>query len=629
MNLKSGDMQSKNSKSILKKYFGYSDFRGQQAEIIENLINGKNLFVLMPTGGGKSLCYQIPSIMMPGTAIVVTPLISLMKDQVDILQKIGIQSEFLANSKSISDQKIIERKVKDGTIKILYVSPERFQSQRFIEFTKSIDISLFAIDEAHCVSQWGHDFRDSYRMLGSTLSKFKNVPKIALTATADRTTQKDVLKLLDMNQATVFHSSFDRPNIKISVMKTKYEDETIDAAIKFIKENAGTAGIIYRNTRANVEKTVAILTKNGINALGYHAGMEPEDRERAQDTFMSSNDIVVVATIAFGMGIDKGNVRFVCHMDPSQTLEGYYQEIGRAGRDGSPSSALMIYSEAQLQRNRRNVIINDQISEERKLSLKSKIDAFTAFLESPACHRGTLLRYFGEDFQGNCHNCSACVSSKIQPLKDGFKYAEILADAVIETGGRLSVSHVISIISPDYTKDKKMNHKDKLRDYSCYGGGAALKPMDWRSIFFQLIGSGYFKVSEFANIEITKLGRSLSFKKQKVLVKDDNFCDIDPIFDDTSYNRLIEGQRGILPLKINTAIDELNKLFAGQMAAGEITSEDIYSIVELRPTIESDFNCYANHKIIYAEMNKIIDIMREAYPAQKEEEEQAIQITLN
>src|SRR5574337_360336 len=381
---------------LLQSVFGYPGFRGLQQAIIEHLSEGGDALVLMPTGGGKSLCYQIPALLRQGTAIVVSPLIALMQDQVDALREAGVAAAYLNSSLAAAAQREVERQLLAGELKLLYVAPERLLTSRFLDQLERTEVALFAIDEAHCVSQWGHDFRPEYRQLAVLHERFASVPRIALTATADRATRADIVERLQLQNAERFVSSFDRPNIAYTIVEKK--DATRQLLQFIAREHAGEAGIVYCQSRRRVEEVAETLGAAGIAALPYHAGLDAALRQRHQDRFLREDGVVMVATIAFGMGIDKPDVRFVAHLDLPKNIEGYYQETGRAGRDGLPADAWMAYGLADVV-NQRRMIDDSDASDEFKRIQRGKLDALLALAEASDCRRVRLLAYFGEAYE--------------------------------------------------------------------------------------------------------------------------------------------------------------------------------------------------------------------------------------
>ncbi|WP_287446493.1 RecQ family ATP-dependent DNA helicase, partial [Thalassospira sp.] len=391
---------------VLQEVFGYDSFRGQQAEIIDHVIAGNDALVLMPTGGGKSLCYQVPALCRPGTAVVVSPLIALMKDQVDALNQLGVKAAFINSTLAPDAAREIETRAVDGDIDLLYVAPERFASDRFLNLLDRISISLFAIDEAHCVSQWGHDFRPEYRRLDLLPTRFAHVPRIALTATADTPTRKDIAENLHLTDAQCFITGFDRPNITYRI-ETKGNAK--QRLLSFLnREHAEDAGIVYCLSRRKTEDVAQWLSENGRPALPYHAGLAQETRQLHQDRFLREDGLIICATVAFGMGIDKPNVRFVAHLNLPKSMEAYYQETGRAGRDGLPANAWMNYDLSDIV-SIRSMVAGSDAPEAQKRIESRKLDALVGLAETTRCRRQVILSYFGEDRHEPCGNCDTCL----------------------------------------------------------------------------------------------------------------------------------------------------------------------------------------------------------------------------
>jgi len=478
--------------SLLNDVFGYPAFRGQQAEIIDRVAGGGDALVLMPTGGGKSLCYQIPALLRPGTALVVSPLIALMQDQVAALLESGVRAACLHSGQTAEEADRAGRAFTEGQLDLLYVSPERLLSPYFTsQLTKAArhGFALFAIDEAHCVSQWGHDFRPEYLKLGFLHERWPDVPRIALTATADETTRKEIVANLQLGEARIFISSFDRPNIRYRIVEKANARAQLLAFLR--AEHEGEAGIVYCLSRRKVEETAAFLCAEGIRALPYHAGMDSPDRERNQTVFLREDGVVMVATIAFGMGIDKPDVRFVAHLDLPKSIEGYYQETGRAGRDGLPADAWMAYGLADVVQQRR-MIAESPADERHKRVASAKLDALLGLCETSACRRQRLLVYFGEA-SGPCGNCDTC----LEPPEtwDGTEAARKALSCVYRTGQRFGAGHVIAVLlgrggEGAGERVRQWGH-DKL---STYGIGADIAEKEWRGIFRQLVALGLLEV---------------------------------------------------------------------------------------------------------------------------------------
>jgi ATP-dependent DNA helicase RecQ len=469
----------------LRHVFGYDSFRGEQDRIVSHVADGGDALVLMPTGGGKSLCYQLPALLREGTAIVVSPLIALMQDQVEALCQLGVRAAFLNSSQDAGTSATTERQLLEGGLDLLYVAPERLLTPRFLSLLDRTRIALFAIDEAHCVSQWGHDFRPEYRQLTTLHERWPQVPRIALTATADAPTRREIVERLALEDAQQFVSSFDRPNIRYAVTQ---KHDSRRQLLDFLDGHRGVSGIVYCLSRRKVEATAAALAERGIDALPYHAGLDAQTRAANQRRFLREDGIVMVATIAFGMGIDKPDVRFVAHLDLPKSLEGYYQETGRAGRDGEPADAWLAYGLGDavlLQR----MIEDSDAGEERKRLERSKLDTLIAYCESTGCRRQTLLGYFGEAHAGGCGHCDNC----LQPPQswDGTVAAQKALSCVYRTGQRFGAAHVIDVLRGADTIKVRQNAHTSL---STYGIGGDLDAKQWRGVFRQLVAAGLLEV---------------------------------------------------------------------------------------------------------------------------------------
>ena len=476
---------------ILKTTFGYPSFRGPQADIIDHVGGGGDALVLMPTGGGKSLCYQIPALLRDGVAIVVSPLIALMQDQVDALRELGIAASFLNSSLSGEEANRVERQMLAGDIKLLYVAPERLITSRFLDLLDRLrddgKLSLFAIDEAHCVSQWGHDFRSDYLELAVLAARYPGVPRIALTATADALTRVEIRARLKLDDAREFVSSFDRPNIRYLITERVDERAQLRA---FLREHAGESGIVYCLSRKKVDATADWLNAEMTKALPYHAGMDQEVRRRNQSRFLREEGIVMVATIAFGMGIDKPDVRFVAHLDLPKSVEGYYQETGRAGRDGDESEALMIYGLADVVQQRR-FIEQSEASEEFKRAGRAKLDALLGLCETTACRRGRLLAYFGETQPEGyaCGNCDTCLNPP--QTWDATELVRMALSAIYRTGQRYGATYVIEVLMGKTTTQMR----DRGHDTSpVHGIGKGHDEATWRNVFRQIVTHGWAEI---------------------------------------------------------------------------------------------------------------------------------------
>ncbi|HVR65371.1 MAG TPA: DNA helicase RecQ [Verrucomicrobiae bacterium] len=470
---------------ILRTIFGFDSFRGHQAEIIEHVVGGGDAMVLMPTGGGKSLCYQIPALCRKGVTVVVSPLIALMRDQVEALKQLGVKAAALNSSIAFSAAVQIERQMADGEIDIVYVAPERLLTDSFLALLGRCRLALFAIDEAHCVSQWGHDFRPEYLKLTVLHERFPAVPRIALTATADAPTRRDIQERLQLEKGRVFVAGFDRPNIRYRVPPKTDERGQL---LEIIESHKGESGIVYCMTRKSVERVAQALADRGWPALPYHAGLDKAVRDRHQDRFIKDDGVIVVATIAFGMGIDKPDVRFVVHLDLPKSLEAYYQETGRAGRDGLPSDAVMLYGLEDVTKIRQ-LVAGSEAPDAQKQIERRKLEALIGFCETTQCRRQVLLSYFGESPAGRCGNCDTC----LEPVEsfDGTELARKALSCVYRTGQRFGALHVIDVLrGTDSEKVQKFGH-DNL---STYGIGKELSVAEWRSVFRQLAAHGFLEV---------------------------------------------------------------------------------------------------------------------------------------
>lgn len=471
---------------VLRSVFGYERFRGQQADIIGHVIAGGDALVLMPTGGGKSLCYQVPALVRDGVTVVVSPLIALMRDQVTALRQLGVRAAFLNSSLSLSESRAVERAVANGDLDLVYVAPERLVTPRFLELLERTPIALFALDEAHCVSQWGHDFRPEYLQLSILHERFPTVPRIALTATADAQTRAEIADKLNLGDARVFISSFDRPNITYRVVPKNNERQQL---LAFLKDNhEEDAGIVYCLSRAKVEEVAEWLNAHGREALPYHAGLPADVREANQDRFIKSEGLVMVATVAFGMGIDKPNVRFVAHLDLPKSLEAYYQETGRAGRDGLPANAWMSYGMSDVVILRQMLEQSEAGDAHRRVE-RGKLEAMLGFCETAACRRQVLLNYFGERLDEPCGNCDTCQ----EPVEtwDGTVVAQKALAAVYRTGQRYGAGHLIDVLLGKATDKVVQQGHDTLKTF---GVGKELSKAEWQSVFRQLVAAGYLTV---------------------------------------------------------------------------------------------------------------------------------------
>jgi ATP-dependent DNA helicase RecQ len=471
---------------ILHTVFGFAEFRGQQRAVIEHVIGGGDALVLMPTGGGKSLCFQIPALARPGLAIVVSPLIALMKDQVDALRQAGVRAAYLNSSLAPGEARGIEEQLRDGALDLLYVAPERLVMPHFLDLLETLSLALFAIDEAHCVSQWGHNFRPEYRQLTILHDRFPAVPRIALTATADGPTRKDIVERLQLGQARIFISGFDRPNIAYRVIE---KNDAKAQLLAFLRtEHPNDAGIVYCLSRRKVDEVADWLSGHGRLALPYHAGLDADTRQRHQDRFIKDEGVIVVATVAFGMGIDKPNVRFVAHLDVPRSLEAYYQETGRAGRDGLPADAWMTYGLGDVIQ-LRQMVAGSELDERQKRVELQKLEALLGFCESATCRRQVLLNYFADAMANPCGNCDICLN----PVKrwDGTVAAQKALSAVYRTGQRFGVQHLIDVLTGKET-ERVLQWSHHL--IKTFGVGTEIGRTAWQSIFRQLVAGGYLSV---------------------------------------------------------------------------------------------------------------------------------------
>ncbi len=500
---------SSSALTTLQEVFGYPAFRGAQGEIIDHLIAGGDALVLMPTGGGKSLCYQIPSLLRSGTGIVISPLIALMQDQVAALTQLGVRAAFLNSTLDAEEARATERALLAGKLDLLYVAPERLTTPRCLDLLARARPALFAIDEAHCVSQWGHDFRPEYLQLSLLHERFPNVPRIALTATADPQTRTEIASRLALDAARLFVSSFDRPNIRYTIAD-KADART--QLLTFIREeHNGDAGIVYCLSRRKVEETAEWLVERGVNALPYHAGMDNDTRSAHQARFQREDGLVIVATIAFGMGIDKPDVRFVAHVDLPRSIESYYQETGRAGRDGTPADAWMTYGLADVVQQRR-LIDQSEAGEDFKRVSAAKLDALLGLCETAGCRRVRLLSYFGES-SAPCGNCDTCIEAP--QTWDATEAAQKALSAMYRTGQRFGAVHVIDVLRGKSGERIARWGHDKL---SVFGIGADLDERAWRSVFRQLVALGFAQVAHDAHgaLQLASASRAVLRGEQRV-----------------------------------------------------------------------------------------------------------------
>ncbi len=495
--------RSKKLFSILKETFGYNDFRFEQKNIIETITSKQDTLAIMPTGGGKSLCYQIPALYFDGLTIVISPLISLMEDQVNALRQHDISSAFYNSTLSAKERNIIENQIRDNELKLLYIAPEGILNDYIINLLKQTTVSLFAVDEAHCVSQWGHEFRSDYTNLYRLKQEFPEVPTIALTATADENTRKDICSQLNLQTPKTYISSFDRPNIKYMIHERINEVKQLNDFIT--AEHKEDTGIVYCLSRKKVERISDELCKLGFNAVPYHAGLSPETRSHHQNLFNTSDTIIVVATVAFGMGIDRPDVRFVAHLDLPKSIEGYYQETGRAGRDGAASNAWMIYGLQDVVKLSRMIEMGEA-QETYKIFSKGKLDSMLSLCETNECRRIPLLRYFGKDLSEACQNCDTCLNPP--DMWDATLYARQLISTILRTEEKFGAAYIIDVIRGSKNQ-KVLNWKhDKL---SVYGIGREMPKDTWNSIIRQLLNQGYLTIRnyEYRSLGVTEKSRPL------------------------------------------------------------------------------------------------------------------------
>ncbi|WP_313275391.1 DNA helicase RecQ [Stenotrophomonas sp.] len=505
-------MSQSPAQQLLSSVFGYDSFRGDQQAIVEHVASGHDALVLMPTGGGKSLCYQIPALLRDGCGIVISPLIALMQDQVEALRQVGVRAEFLNSTLDADTAARVERALLAGELELLYVAPERLLTGRFLSLLGRAQVALFAIDEAHCVSQWGHDFRPEYRQLTVLHERWPQIPRIALTATADPPTQREIAERLDLSQARHFVSSFDRPNIRYTVVQ---KDNAKRQLLAFLGNHRDEAGIVYCMSRRKVEETAQYLCEQGMRALPYHAGMPAEVRAANQRRFLHEDGIVMCATIAFGMGIDKPDVRFVAHTDLPKSMEGYYQETGRAGRDGEPAEAWLCYGLGDVVL-LKQMIEQSEAGEERKQLERSKLDHLLGYCESMQCRRQVLLAGFGETYPQPCGNCDNCLTPPA--AWDATVPAQKALSCVYRSGQRFGVGHLIDILrGSDSERMRQLGH-DQL---STYGIGKDLDARNWRGVFRQLVAASLLEVDPEAHggLKLTDASRDVLKGRRQMMMR--------------------------------------------------------------------------------------------------------------
>lgn len=536
---------------ILREVFGFSSFRGLQQAVIEHVLNGADGLVIMPTGGGKSLCYQLPALLLPGTTIVISPLIALMQDQVGTLLQMGIAAASLNSQLSLDQQRNVQARLRSGELKILYVSPERAVSEHFFELLTHLRPSLFAIDEAHCVSQWGHDFRPEYRKLPHLYQHLSGVPRLALTATADEQTRQDILRGLSLEKAKIFIAGFDRPNIRYQVLVKNNSSQQL---ISFLQqEHPNDAGIIYAQTRSRVEKISEQLSQRGWNSLPYHAGLDNKTRSLHQDRFLKEEGVIMVATVAFGMGIDKPNVRFVCHMDMPKSIEAYYQETGRAGRDGLPADAWMAYGLSDvigLQQLMANSL-QDANAQHRKIE-RRKLQAMLGYCEASGCRRALILSYFGDQAPPSCGSCDNCLNPP--QTWDATVAAQKVLSCIYRTGQRYGTKYIIDVLLGKESEKVRQNAHHTL---STYGIGKDLSAKEWDSVLRQLVALDLIKV------DVEGYGSLLLNSKSRSLLKGEHTLSLrrDLIAAPASKGRFAAASKSLSTVSRDLTSDFERKLF--------------------------------------------------------------------
>jgi ATP-dependent DNA helicase RecQ len=536
-------------KDKLKEIFGYSQFRGSQEKIIRNILAGRNTFVIMPTGAGKSLCYQLPAVIQPGTAIVISPLIALMKNQVDQLNALGINAQFLNSTLSKGEMTKVKKETLNGEVKLLYVAPESLTKEENLAFLQKANISFVAIDEAHCISEWGHDFRPEYRRIKTIIEALGNLPVIALTATATPKVQLDIQKNLQMEEADLFKTSFNRKNLYYEI---RPKQGTKKQLIRFVKQHKGKSGIVYCLSRKKVEEIAELLKVNDVKALPYHAGLDSHVRMANQDAFLNEDADVIVATIAFGMGIDKPDVRFVIHYDAPKSLEGYYQETGRGGRDGLEGNCLMFYSYNDILKLEK---FNKDKSVNERDNAKHLLEEMSSYAESSVCRRRQLLHYFGEHFEHDCGFCDNCLKPKEK--YEGMEYIHIALQAALQTGERFGIGHLVDVIIGNDSEYVKSYEHNKLK---IYGQGKDQKKEFWNSVVRQALLYEFLEkdIENVGVLKVTQKGSDFIENPHPItLSKDHDYENIDENDDEesgvvirTTYDEVLFDQLKVLRKKV-------------------------------------------------------------------------------
>lgn len=566
----------------LKNYFGYDQFRPLQQEIITTILNRKDCLVLMPTGGGKSICYQLPALLLKGTTVVISPLISLMKDQVESLLANGIPAAALNSNNTETENLQIRRKCIDGKIKLLYISPERLLGELDYLF-QDMDISLFAIDEAHCISQWGHDFRPEYTQLGKLRTRFPSVPVVALTATADKITREDIVRQLKLKQPQLFISSFDRPNLSLTVYRGYRSKEKNKTIVNFIDQHENQSGIIYCISRNTTEKVAKMLEEHGYPCGIYHAGLTAEERNRTQDDFINDRIRIVCATVAFGMGIDKSNVRWVIHYNMPKSIESFYQEIGRAGRDGLPGTTILFYSVADLIMLRKFA----EESNQQQINME-KLQRMQQYAESDICRRRILLSYFGETVEHDCGNCDVC---KNPPLRfDGSIIVQKALSAMARAQQKITIHTLIDILRGNMSADVVNNNYQQLKTF---GAGRDIMPRDWNDYLLQMLQLGYIEIAynEGNCLRITESGKKVLYGQMPaylVVIRREDF---------TKATRKPKAvQKPKLDLRSSEDLFEILRALRKDLADSEVippyivmSDKVLYQLCESKPTTIEEF----------------------------------------